>query len=774
MKASGFALWTTLLVALVPSTGSAAPVMVGLSSKHPLSEFQVGELLLGELRCLACHSRKGGSQPLEKAAPDLSEVGSRVVPDFLRAFIASPSASHAGTTMPDLLSAETEAQRNKIAEALTHFLVAQSPRKFQREVIAEKDSAAGKALFHSVGCIACHSPRDDSGKEATHDGVVELGHLSGKYSLASLADFLFQPARVRPSGRMPDMKLTPIEARAIASYLLGKADAKFKPLEPKDDLVALGKTYFQQFNCAACHKLGDIPAVAAVGDLQGSNPERGCLAKTPGKSPQFHLTDEQKKALRAALAKRAEPISDKALLATTLTAFNCIACHIRADFGGVAAERNPLFQTSAKNLGDDGRIPPPLTQAGAKLQTAWVKKVLFDAESVRPYMLTRMPQYGEPNLRHLPELFSRLDPVEKFEFSLPNSESDNDKERARAKELRDAGRQLLGNKSLNCVSCHNFNGKTPQNNGIELMTTNLRLKPSWFKHFLREPTAYRPRTVMPFGWPGGKAVDKTILNGDTDRQIEAIWYFLSLGTSAPDPAGVEHIETKIVVSDATRTYRGRSSVAGFRGIAVGFPEKLSYAFNAETGTLSAIWRGEFVRVDRSGQESGGFHPLGKFAALAQDVSFYALPDEQTAWPLRPVMTKDNPVNPDPLYPKNRGYQFKGYYLDDASIPTFMYRCGEIEIEDRSTAATPSEKGRLVRTLSFNAPKAQTIWFRALTGKVESEAKQRFKNSELQLSIPLVPTLLRPTATDKSVAELLLKLEIPEGKSKLTFTYEILK
>src|SRR5208282_2479935 len=201
-------------------------------------------------------------------------------------------------------------------------------------------------------------------------------------------------------------------------------------------------------------------------------------------------------------------------------------CHIRDDFGGVSPERNLLFQTNAKNLGDDARIPPPLSLAGAKLQSVWMKKVLFDAESVRPYMFTRMPQYGEPNLRHLPDLFSRLDQVEDFRFSMPNSESENEKERARAQQLRDAGRKLLGDKSLYCIACHNFNGKTPQNNGIELMSSYQRLKPSWFYHFLRNPNAYRPRIVMPVAWPGGKAVDKTILNGDTDRQIEAIWYFL--------------------------------------------------------------------------------------------------------------------------------------------------------------------------------------------------------------------------------------------------------
>ena len=508
--------------------------------------------------------------------------------------------------MPDLLAGESKDERDKIAEAITHFLVAQSPRKYQRQAAGGKEASEGRALFHTVGCIACHSPRDDAGKEIMRDGVVDLGHVNAKYSLSSLADFLFQPVRVRPSGRMPDMKLTTIEAKAIASYLLGKADSTPTSFKPRDELIALGKKHFQRFNCAACHKLGEIPAAPVAVDLGAANLERGCLAKTPAKAPHFHLSDEQIKAIRAALTKRPELISDKVRLATTLTAFNCIACHIRDEFGGVSPERNLLFQSNAKNLGDDARIPPPLTLVGAKLQPVWMKKVLFDAESVRPYMFTRMPQFGEPNLRHLPDLFAQLDKVADIKFSMPNSESGNKKERERAQEMREAGRKLLGNKSLNCVACHDFNGKTPQNNGIELMTTQQRLQPSWFYHFLCDPNAFRPRIVMPSSWSAGKGADKSVLDGDAVRQIEAIWYFLSLGTSAPNPSGVDNIETKLFVTDATRTYRGRSSVAGYRGIAVGFPEKLSYAFNAETGTLTALWRGDFVRVDRGGQGSGGF------------------------------------------------------------------------------------------------------------------------------------------------------------------------
>ena len=518
----GLALLTGLTVPLLTTTATAAPVVPGLANKHPLTEAQVGQLLIGELRCLACHSPKNAPQRLERTAPDLSDVGARVAPEFLRRFIAAPAAAHSGSTMPDMLAAKSADQRDKIAEAITHFLIAQSPRKWQREPIGEQEAATGKALFHTVGCIACHSPRDEDGKEITHEGLVELRHIPAKYSLSSLGEFLFQPMRVRPSGRMPDMKLTPVEARAIASYLLGKADTISARFQPQDKLVALGKSYFQRFNCAACHKLGDIPAAASAGALQGADLTRGCLAKTPAKSPRFNLSGDQTRAIRAALAKQADPISDKTLLAMTLTAFNCIACHVRDDFGGVSAEHNLLLQSSEKELGDEARIPPPLTLVGAKLQTVSMKKVLFDAESVRPYMLTRMPQFGESNLRHLPDLFARLDTVKNITvFTYPDSESGNEKARAREKEMRAAGRELIGDKGLNCIACHSFNGKTPNKKGIDLVTSFQRLKPSWFYHFLIDPGAFRPRTVMPTSWPGGKAVHDTILNGDTHRQIEA-------------------------------------------------------------------------------------------------------------------------------------------------------------------------------------------------------------------------------------------------------------
>lgn len=700
--------------------------------------------------------------------------------------------------MPDLLASRSDAERDRIAEALTHFLVAQSQEVFQFDTVRPIDREEGKALFHSVGCVACHGPKEaleeSTGDSAGDDRKVErdeddapvaqeqvrpdavpLSHVAEKYSAKSLADFLFQPLRVRPSGRMPDMKLTPAESLAIAGYLIGDEPSKVSAMVPDPKLVKEGAKRFQELNCAACHSLPGVAAAEPVGSFETADLTRGCLSKTSDQAPRFSFGDSQAEAIVAALSDDSPNDSDETAIAKTLTAFRCIACHVREDYGGVHDDLNAFFRGTQPNLGDDGRIPPPLTHVGAKLRPTWMKKVLFDGDSVRPYMATRMPLFGADNLRTLPGLFSRADVSEASHWQLPNPENRDESDREREKLMRQAGRDLVGDKGLNCIACHNFNGKpSPGNQGIDLTTSYARLQPAWFDSYLRNPGAFRPRTVMPAAWPNGEAMLKNVLDGDADRQIEAVWYYLSLGTSAADPPGIRAVSTKLTVEDETKTYRGRSRVAGYRGIAVGFPEKLSYAFNAETGTLSAIWQGEFIGVNWSGQGAGDFTPSADPILLPQDVSFATLLDADAPWPLRPVMTQEAKTNPDPLYPKNVGYQFRGYSFDEASVPTFMYRVGSIDVEDRSTAAGPEERLRLVRVLRFHSPSPQSVWFRALVGDVVEESSQVFRNEGLRLTIPESETKLRSLPGEPKRSELLLRLRIPQGESSSEFVYEPLR
>ena len=102
----------------------------------------------------------------------------------------------------------------------------------------------------------------------------------------------------------------------------------------------------------------------------------------------------------------------------------------------------------------------------------------------------------------------------------------------------------------------------------------------------------------------------------------------------------------------------------------------------------------------------------------------------------------------------------------------MYVCGKVAIEDRMIPVKVDQRLRLERTLSFDAPQDCTLWFRPLTGAIERESIGVFQTPALRLIIPAVPTVLRPTAADATESELLLKIELPKGKSKRTLTYDL--
>jgi mono/diheme cytochrome c family protein len=741
----------------------SGPLVPGLQQDHPLDERQVGQLLFTELRCSACHEPSRDTGLPEKAAPRLDDVGFRVAPEYLKRFIVHPAAVEPGTTMPDLLGAEPIERRNEIAAAITEFLVSRSSQPFRRDPVDEQDVAKGHELFHSIGCIACHASNE---AQLPGEGV-SLAQVPSKYSVRSLTEFLFQPTRIRPSGRMPDMNLSRDEARVIASYLLGiEITSAFSPATATG-LADTGRKYFEQFRCASCHELEGVPTPEPATPLDRLGLTAGCLSTHPTGAPDYELSLEQTQALRKGLSAPAEAFSGETQTAFTLTAFNCIACHVRDDYGGVSKAKDPYFTTSQNNLGNEARIPPQLTLTGAKLRPEWMRRVLFDGASVRPYMHTRMPQFGEENLGHLPALLERTDRLESITIVEPQGDA--------RRIVRDAGKLLLGDKGMSCITCHDFNSKpSPNFRGVDLIGSFERLTPNWFVPYMLSPQQFRPGTVMPNYWSAQESDFPDVLDGDTQAQIEALWFVLSLGRSAPDPSGIRSVSSKLHVSDRPRTYRGRSGIAGFRGIAVGFPGGLNYAFNAETGALTGIWRGEFAQVRWGGQGAGDFSPSGRAVSLAKDLPFARLANDQAPWPLLPKLNPEEPVNTDPLYPGNHGYQFKGYFFDDAEIPTFLYQSGDVEIEDRSEADSTEERPVLRRTFHFIAPRDETLYLRVLTGDIQLLSPMQFMTPELRLNVPEAPTVLRPNGADPSMTELLLKLALPEGESTVRIDYEILR
>jgi mono/diheme cytochrome c family protein len=198
----------------------AAPVVPGYEQIIHASNADrsiTGELLLGELNCTACH--QSASPRIDgKGAPDLSEAGSRITSQYLRAFLSDPHGIKPGTTMPDLLRDLDAQTKQADVEALTQFLVSLGgPVAPSGSPSDEQIVESGRKLFHNIGCVACHAPE---GKTDTKIPSVPLPNLAMKTSVGQLTQFLMDPLKVRPAGRMPNLELTHSEAQSIAVYLL--------------------------------------------------------------------------------------------------------------------------------------------------------------------------------------------------------------------------------------------------------------------------------------------------------------------------------------------------------------------------------------------------------------------------------------------------------------------------------------------------------------------------------------------------------------------------
>jgi hypothetical protein len=263
---------------------------------------------------------------------------------------------------------------------------------------------------------------------------------------------------------------------------------------------------------------------------------------------------------------------------------------------------------------------------------------------------------------------------------------------------------------------------------------------------------------MPAFWPGGASMRTNILGGDTAQQIEAIWNYLEDGARARKPVGLSRQSNELRVGDVTEVCRGQSPV-GYRGIGVGYPERINLAFDAGEMALRQLWKGEFASVDL-----GHFRPRGTdVVTFPPGIPFHRLKTMEENWPYK---GKTNHA-----FPQDHGYTFRGYHLDAARRPTILYRYGDIAVEDYFEDARDKDgKAYFKRTLRFEAASAQApFFFRAAAGKkVVARSERMFELDALQLRIT---SDQKGLVREGEVGEVLIPLTLPAGRSTLTLEYQ---
>ena len=730
----GFPAVLFLVLGAVNSHGQSQdpPFVAGFErfARHgDLSPADAGSLLVSELNCVACHaSSKDHLAP--KGGPTLTGAANRFSGKWLREYLADPTGKKSGTTMPHMLSHLEPSQQQLTISKLVAFLGTQtkafetvratSAVAVMHEFWNLGDPVRGRNLYHTVGCVACHQPDPDYKTARTSPTAIDQmidqlesadlqelgllraarrvdsvphGDLVGKYTRQSLTMFLLRPDAIRKGARMPSMRLSPVEAADIAAHLLRKQSSEVVIRRGVNDpaMIEEGRSLFVELQCAKCHEATGVATVkqaTAWDDLDPSS-DRNCLADPIAGMPLYGLDAVQAEAIRATLrASSSVAVSEpEQLVHHRMLRLNCYACHQRdtllsqdakvASLGGVGRYRKPYFEMVEQvDLGDEGRLPPPLTGVGNKLQPK-VLKAVFDQRtaSYRRHMKARMPAYHADAVKDLVENFPVADQAgNKDESVIFGKVSDS---------LFRAGHELSG---TGCVECHYYRGESlPGVVGLDLAGITSRVRPEWFHDFVLDPGSLKSRTRMPTFFPDGKSNRPDLLDGDVEKQVASLWFYLKDLANQPLPEKIEKVRSQNYELRPTKrpvVLRSFMQDAGTHAIAVGFPEQIHYSFDSEKIRLASAWKGRFL--DARGTWFERFtppaDPLGEsLVRFPQGPAFAVLDQDDAVWP-----GWEN---------QEDSYQFRGYRLDSKGVPTFLYRFAQWQIEER---IEPMEKRGLRR------------------------------------------------------------------------------
>ena len=237
---------------------------------------------------------------------------------------------------------------------------------------------------------------------------VPLKFVNAKYKPDALFSFLKKPEAHYAWIRMPNFKLSDLEAEQLVAFLTSRAP---KDAIPEDAAAGgdaeRGKKLFTESGCLNCHagphdlKNANKPPMLA--DLMKSDWTKGCVAKDEAAragAPDYSFSDDQCASLMAfAASDWASLHRDNAaeFAERQVPALNCTACHTldkqndvwtaRAD--EIAAYEKTLPEltgpekTEAEHLAPD-QSRPLLTWLGEKLRPEWSERFIAGEVDYKP------------------------------------------------------------------------------------------------------------------------------------------------------------------------------------------------------------------------------------------------------------------------------------------------------------------------------------------------------------------------------------------------------
>ena len=589
-----------------------------------------GRELFEDFGCANCH-RSDSLSIQKRPGPVLTGLGSRVNSRWIRHWLDAPERFRSWATMPQLLSASERAD-------VAAFLAEQRLPEIQEPRVRTEEERRGRTTFQSFGCVACHG------------ADLPLAGLGSKMTVGRLQEFLLDPLRFLPDGRMPSLHLDSGEALDLAAFLSLSRDERFEAPVAGGDPVR-GRELVIDRGCLACHELNDLVSAQRAPALAALEERDGCLADgIPSGLPRYRLNVDQRDALRAFVASYREapdrvpaPMFD---VSRRMRQLRCGACH---EIDGESA------------TGAVAEAAPSLTGVGEKLASAEIERVLDEGTRTLGWQELRMPSFGTAHARW-------------FADSLPKASGVDPQERYQGPGTDRSAEGLVrlgvdGSRGgMGCIGCHGW-GEFPAlgENGPDLLDVGRRLRWPWFERWMRDPARVVVGTSMPryFGDPESHA---------TRAAISELWAAFRSADQKRPPFGFG-IDDARAGGESVPVPRDRAIVVRWdmpeatpAAIAVGLPGGISYCFDAGESRLRYAWRGGFVDLTRTlltkkNRETN----LTETAQITGDIFF-----REGRYPLR--------VGEEDRIPQRR---FLGYRLVE-SVPEFHYMVDGVSVHERIT------------------------------------------------------------------------------------------
>jgi mono/diheme cytochrome c family protein len=206
--------------------------------------------------------------------------------------------------------------------------------------------------------------------------------------------------------------------------------------------------------------------------------------------------------------------------------YNCVGCHIIEGEGGfIRPTIAEAFKAEGKT--EDAAIsssPPDLIGEGQKVQPDWLFEFLKNPTTqIRPWLNVRMPTFDftDEEVNTLIAYFQALEgidrPFSEINIQLTGAE-------------KSAAEKLFSAEYLSCFSCHQVGSKKPEGPpdgwAPDFLLAPDRLNPDWVYNWIANPQALQPGTKMPAFYPDIAESLPNILDGNSDRQIEALRDYL--------------------------------------------------------------------------------------------------------------------------------------------------------------------------------------------------------------------------------------------------------